>query len=121
MDKKIHVMIAYTFHIVLIVMSFAMMQSYYDALQISFLVLGCLYFIYWIIFNRKSYMPWDVYVHFGIGVFAQILLNCCEIIPKDGGWFSGLGQFFYIVFVVVHALVIGVANLILYFVNRKKR
>ena len=119
--KKLHIAIAYIFHIVLTVMSFAMMQSYYDTLQISFIILGCLYLIYWIICSRKSHMPWNVYFHFCFGVLVQILLNIYEIIPKDGGWFSGLGQFFYMIFVIVHALLIGLTNLISHFIDKKFR
>lgn len=98
-----------------------MMHSYYDTLQIIFLVLGILYLIYWIVCNRKSYMPWSVYFHFGVGALIQILLNECGIIPEDGGWFSGLGQFFYVIFVIVHAVVIGLTNLVLYGIAKRKK
>ena len=119
-QKKLHILIAYLFNAVLIVLSFLMMQSYYDSLQIIFLILSVLYIVYWIISSRKNYMPWVVYINFGVGVLAQILLNCCGIIPKDGGWFSGLGQYFYVVFVVVHAVLVGFINLILFLIHRKK-
>ena len=93
-----NILIVYAFHVVFIVMSFLMMQHYYDGLQIVFWVLGSIYLIYWIISNRKTYMPWSVYVHFVVGSLVQILLNNSGIILKDSGWFSGLGQFFYIIF-----------------------
>ena len=122
MNKKfLHIVTAYLFHIILIVMSCVMMHSYYDTLQIIFLVLGILYLIYWIVCNRKSYMPWIVYFHFGVGALIQILLNECGIIPEDGGWFSGLGQFFYVIFVIVHAVVIGLTNLVLYGIAKRKK
>ena len=122
MSKKfLHIVTAYLFHIILIVMSYVMMRSYYDTLQIIFLVLGILYLIYWIVCNRKSYMPWSVYFHFGVGALIQILLNECGIIPEDGGWFSGLGQFFYVIFVIVHAVVIGLTNLVLYGIAKRKK
>ncbi len=66
-------------------------------------------------------MPWSVYFHFGVGALIQILLNECGIIPEDGGWFSGLGQFFYVIFVIVHAVVIGLTNLVLYGIAKRKK
>lgn len=119
-NKFIHIIIAYVFHIALILMSFTMMQSHCSNLQTSFIVLGILYLIYWIICNRKSYMPWCVYLHFGVGVLVQIILNSCGIIPEDGGWFAGLGQFFYKMLVIIHAVIVGVANLILYVIQKRK-
>ncbi|MBQ4522904.1 MAG: hypothetical protein IJA10_08120 [Lachnospiraceae bacterium] len=120
-DKILHIIIAYVFHIVFIVMSFAMMQHYHDALLLAFIVLGILYLIYWIMCNRKSYMPWNVYGHFGVGVVVQVLLNTCGIVSEDGGLFSGLGQFFYVVFVVIHAVLVGLTNLILYVIHKKRK
>ena len=120
-NKTIHILIAYIFNIVLIIMSFFMMKSDYDALQISFLILGILYIFYWIICNRKSYMSWVVYLNFGIGVLAQLFLNYSGIIPKDGGWFSGLGQCFYMIFVAGHAVMVGVINLILYMIAKRRK
>lgn len=120
-NKTIHILIAYIFNVVLIVMSFFMMKSYYDSLMIIFLILGILYILYWIVCNRKSYMPWVVYINFGIGVLSQLFLNYFGIIPKDGGWFSGLGQFFYIIFVAGHAVIVGVINLILYMIAKRRK
>ena len=77
--------------------------------------------IYWIISNRKTYMPWSVYVHFVVGSLVQILLNNSGIILKDSGWFSGLGQFFYIIFLIGHTLLLGLANLILYVIAKRKK
>ena len=120
-NKTIHILIAYIFNVVLIVMSFFMMKSYYDSLMIFFLILGILYILYWIVCNRKSYMPWVVYINFGIGVLAQLFLNYFGIIPKDGGWFSGLGQFFCMIFVAGHAVIVGVINLILYMIAKRRK
>ena len=119
--KSMNILIVYAFHVVFIVMSFLMMQHYYDGLQIVFWVLGSIYLIYWIISNRKTYMPWSVYVHFVVGSLVQILLNNSGIILKDSGWFSGLGQFFYIIFLIGHTLLLGLANLILYVIAKRKK
>ena len=42
------------------------------------------------------------------------------MIPKDGGWFSGLGQLLYIIFLVGQTLLLGFVNLILYVIAKKK-
>ena len=118
--KSIHILIAYIFNIMFIVMSLLMMRSYYDSLQIAFIVLGVFYIIYWIICSRKSYMPWSVYLNFLAGVLAQVLLNRFGIIPEDSGLFSGLGQFFYVLFVIAHAMIVGVVNLILFVIAKRK-
>lgn len=119
-NKIIHIVIAYVFHIVFIVKSFVMMQQNYDILQIAYIVLGIMYLIYWIICNRKSYMTWDVYCHFAAGAVLQFLLNTCGVIPADGGFFSGLGQFAYAMLVVIHAVLVGLTNLILYVIYKKR-
>ena len=64
MPKKAHIITAYAFNIVMIIMSFALMESYVDGLLTSYIVLGCVYLLYWIVCNRKKYMPWSVYCHF---------------------------------------------------------
>lgn len=120
-EKFIHIIIAYIFNIILIVMSFAMMEQEYNQLQIAFIVLGVLYLIYWLVCNRKSYIPWMVYLHFGIGAVVQILLNSFGVVPEDGGFFPGLGQFFYVVLVVIHAVLVGIMNLILFLINKKRK
>ena len=117
--KKADILMAYAFHVVFIIMSFWLMQHHYDTLQTIFCVLGSIYLIYWIVGNRKNYMPWSVYVHFTVGALAQILLNSSGVIPKDSGWFSGLGQLLYVVFLVGHTSLLGLVNLILYVKNNK--
>ena len=119
--KKVNILIGYAFNIVFIVMSFLMMQHYYDRLQTIFCVLGSIYLIYWIIGNRTNYMPWSVYVHFTVGTLIQILLNISGVIPEDGGWFPGFGQFLYVVFFVGYTLLLGFVNLILYAIASLKR
>ena len=119
--KSVNILISYVFHSVFIIMSFLMMQDDCARLLTLFLLLGGIYLISWIIGNRKKYMPWSVYVHFIVGVLVQILLNKSGIIPKDGGLFEGLGQFFYIVFLIGHALLLGLVNLILFFIAKRKK
>lgn len=118
--KAIHIVIAYMYNIVFIIMSFVIMKHYSGELLITFIISGIVYLIYWIICSRKSYMPWCVYCHFLVGVVAQVLLNTIGVIPPDGGLFSGLGQFFYVVFVIALALIVGLVNLILFVIAKKK-
>ena len=119
--KKVNILIGYAFHVVFSVMSFLMMQHYYNALQTIFFVFGIIYLIYWIIGDRTNYMPWSVYVHFAVGTLIQILLNISGVIPEDGGWFPGFGQFLYVVFFVGYTLLLGFVNLILYAIASLKR
>jgi hypothetical protein len=118
--KKANILIAYAFHIAFIVMSFLLMHHYYDMLHTIFCFLGSIYLYYWIITNKKNYMPWSVYIHFTVGTLIQILLNIIGVIPKDGGWLSGLGQLMYIIFLVAHTLLLGFVNLILYVIAKRK-
>ena len=122
MKKKVfNIVLGYVFHIVFIVMSYFMMQSDYRNLQVTFIVAGIIYLLYWIISNIKSYMPWIVYLHFSIGAIIQIILNNCGFIPEDAGFFPGLGQFFYWILVAALVLLIGLANLILFIIDRYRK
>lgn len=113
------ILIVYVFHIICIVMSFWLMQYQYDTLQTIFFVFGGLYLVYWIISNRKRYMPWSVYVHFIIGTIIQIMLNISGVIPEDSGWFSGLGQLLYTIFLAGYTVLLGFGNLVLYAIAKK--
>ena len=122
MKKKVfNIVLGYVFHIVFIVMSYFMMQSDYGNLQVTFIVAGIIYLLYWIISNIKSYMPWIVYLNFAIGAIVQIILNNCDFIPEDAGFFPGLGQFFYWILVAALVLLIGLANLILFIIDRYRK
>lgn len=121
MTKKCtNIILAYIFNVLFIVMSFLMMESDYDVLQGTFLIVSSVYLIYWIVLNRKSYMPWAVYAHFVVGVAVQTALNYFGVIPKDGGWFSGLGQFIYIIILLILTALLGIANLILYAISKNR-
>ena len=120
-NKLIHIIIAYIFHIISIVMSIEMMKQDCNQLLITFIVMAIVYLIYWFIYNRKSYMPWIVYFNFLVGAVTQIILNNNGVVPEDGGMFSGIGQFFYVVLVVVHAAIVGIMNLILFMIDKKRK
>lgn len=119
-NKKINIIIAYIFNILLIFMSFFMMEQYVDELLLLFIIVGVIYLIYWIVCNIKRYMDWKVYKHLCIGVLIQILLNFSGIIPEDGGFLAGIGQAVYIVFLIIFVAIIGIINFIMYAIYRKK-
>ena len=122
MKKKVfNIVLGYVFHSVFIVMSYFMMQSDYGNLQVTFIVAGIIYLLYWIISNIKSYMPWIVYLNFAIGAIIQIILNNCGFIPEDAEFFPGLGQFFYWLLVAALVLLLGLANLILFIIDRYRK
>ena len=98
-----------------------MMPSDNGNLQVTFIVAGIIYLLYWIISNIKSYMPWIVYLHFSIGAIIQIILNNCGFIPEDAGFFPGLGQFFYWLLVAALVLLIGLANMILFIIDKHRK
>ena len=66
-------------------------------------------------------MPWIVYLNFAIGAIVQIILNNCGFIPEDAGFFPGLGQFFYWILVAALVLLIGLANMILFIIDRYRK
>ena len=116
--NKIQIIIAYVYHAIFILLGFLLMQGYYDALLIISFSADILYLIYWIVLNRKGHMAWIVYLNFVIGTVIEIILNRFGIIPGDGGFFPGLAQFFYIFLLLFHAVALGIANLILWLIDK---
>lgn len=120
-ENWVQIIVAYVYHAIFILLSFFMMESDYNALQIIACIAGILYLIYWIVFNRKGHMAWIVYLNFGIGTVIEISLNWFGIIPADGGmFFPGLAQFFYIVILLIHAALLGIANLTLWLIDIRR-
>lgn len=119
MNKTIfQTMIAYAYHAIFIFLAFLLMNHYYDAMFLITFIAEAIYFIYWIAVNRKTYMPWIVYLHFLIGAIVELVLHWRGIIPGDGGFLPGLAQFCYIWVLVIYVVMLGVANFILWFRNR---
>ena len=119
--KWIQIVIAYVYHVLFILLGFLLMNSEYNVLQVIFIVTGIIYFIYWIIINRKGYMPWIIYLHFAIGTVIELILNWYGIIPGDGGFFPGLAQLVYIFLLLFHVAALGIANLILWMIDKARR
>ena len=119
--KWIQIVIAYVYHVLFILLGFLLMNSEYNVLQVIFIITGIIYFIYWIIINRKGYMPWIVYLHFAIGTVIELILNWYGIIPGDGGFFPGLAQLVYIFLLLFHVAALGIANLILWMIDKARR
>ena len=119
--KWIQIVIAYVYHVLFILLGFLLMNSEYNVLQVIFIITGIIYFIYWIIINRKGYMPWIVYLHFAIGTVIELILNWYGIIPGDGGFLPGLAQLVYIFLLLFHVAALGIANLILWMIDKARR
>lgn len=101
MNKKIQLLCAYLFHVVLIFLGFFLLHEYADGFLITSGIFCLVYLIFYILSNRKSYIPWSLLLHHLIGSAAQFLLHYFEIIPSDGGmFFAGIGQFIYMMFAI---------------------
>lgn len=116
-----HIIIAAVFHLILIAMGFLPMRDRFDLMSVVLLGGTVIYIIYWCIVNRKQFLSWLVFLTFLLGSVLQIVLNYAAIIPTDTGLFSGFGQFFYTVYVVGAALLVGITNLILWLIDRHRR
>lgn len=101
MNKKIQILCVYLFHVGLIFLGFFLLHEYADGFLITAGIFYLVYLIFYILSNRKSYIPWSLLLHHLIGSAVQILLHYFEIIPSDGGmFFGGIGQFIYAFFAV---------------------
>lgn len=97
------------------------MQDYVDALLTVSIAVDIAYLVYWIVLNRKGHMSWIVYQHFLIGSAIELMLNWFGIIPEDVGlFFTGLGQFVYIYLLLIYAALIGIVNLILWLIDKRR-
>lgn len=117
-ENKIQIIIAYVYHAIFILLGFLLMQNYCDAMLSSFVIVGILYWIYWIVLNRKGHMAWIVYLNFVIGTVIELLLNGFGIIPEDGGFLPGLAQLCYMYLLVIHIAVLGITNLLLWLIDK---
>ncbi|MCH5255905.1 MAG: hypothetical protein J1D87_01380 [Lachnospiraceae bacterium] len=114
-EKKVQIIIAYLYHAFFILLGFILMMDAPDALLTIAIVADILYLVYWIVLNRRSHMPWIVYLHFVIGSAVEIILNWFGIIPADGWMMSDMGQAIYLLFVLpIHAAIILIVNLVLW-------
>ena len=116
-----HIISAAVFHLLLIAMGFLPIRDRFELMSVVLLGGTVIYIVYWCIVNRKQFLSWLVFLTFLLGAVLQIILNYAEIIPTDTGLFSGLGQFFYTVYVVGAALLVGITNLILWLIDRHRR
>lgn len=120
-ERNIQIIFVYLYHAFFILLGFMLMQEYVDGLLTTAVIADIVYVLYWLIFNinRERHMPWIVYLHFVSGSAIEIILNLFGIIPEDSGWFAGLGQFFYILLLLIHATLIGIINLALWLKSKK--
>lgn len=114
------VTVSYIFNALFIVLGFVMMEYYIDGFLVTYVIVGGLFLVFWILAYLKSYVPWKVFGHFCIGAGVQILLNYSGIIPRDAGWFSGLGQAVYIVGLIIQIVLMALINFIKLIIFRCK-
>ena len=119
-NKKVQISIAYVYHAIFIPLGFLLMRHYSDIFLTVCAVADILYLIYWIVLNRKGYMPWIVYLHFVIGTVIEIFFYASGIIPSTEGFISGIGSSFYILLLLFHAIAMGAANLILCSIDERR-
>ena len=118
-DNLLHIIVALAYHLIFFLATMLWMKDECVSLLIAALIGGVLYLIYWIIAGRRSYMPWIVYVAFFVGTAGQLLLNIVGVVPEDGyDFFVGLGQLFYEFEIAGIAILIGIANLIMFGITR---
>lgn len=100
MTKKSQILSVYLFHLILIGVGFFLLHQRTDAFLVTVCIIYGVYLIFYIVANCKTYIPWILLLHHLIGSVVQILLNYFEIIPPDGGFWGGIGQFVYAFFFV---------------------
>ena len=101
MTTRLQILFAYSFHAILIGLGFFVLHEAADGFLVTAAVLYGIYLLFYIVVNRKTYIPWILLLHHLIGSAVQILLHYFEIIPSDYSWpLGGLGQFLYITFAV---------------------
>lgn len=116
------IIIAYVFHTIIIVLDFLLMSDYQDGLMFTVMALDIAYLIYWIVMYRKSHMPWLVYLNFLIGSGIEAALYWWGLTSTDHRPFQGgLVQLTLIIFLVLHALLLGIANLVLWIIEIRRR
>lgn len=120
MTTRLQILFAYLFHAVLIGLGFFVLHEAADGFLVTAGILYGVYLIFYIVANRKTYIPWILLLHHLIGSAAQFLLHYFEIIPSDGGmFFGGIGQFIYAFFAVPGFFgVLMLTHSVLYLVNK---
>ena len=116
-----HIIIAYAFHAIIILLDFLLMSDYQDGLIFTVMALDVVYLIYWIVLNRKSHMPRLVYLNFVIGSGVEAALYWWGLTSTDHRPFNGdLEQLFLIIILAVHAALLGIANLVLWVLGKQR-
>ena len=117
-NKKIQILAAYVYHAVFILLGFLLILPYPLFLLWTFIAVGILYLIYWIVLNRKGYMGWAVYLNYVIGTVIEAFFYFLGIIPKETGMFANLGHAFYLILLFIFTVVLGIVNLILWLIDK---
>ena len=123
MKKTIaNIIIAYAFHAIIIALDFRIMHNYPDGLMYTVMAFDIVYLIYWIVLNRKSHMSWLVYLNFLIGSGVEAALYWWGLTSTDYRPFKGgLEQLALLIFLAIHAALLGIANLVLWILEIRRR
>ena len=118
----VQIIIAYAFHAIIIFLDFLLLHHYQDSMIIIAMALDIAYLIYWIVLYRKSHMPWLVYLNFLIGSAVEGSLywwglTSTDHRPFDGDW----GQLTLLIFLAIHAILLGIANLVLWIIEMRRK
>ena len=119
-----NIIIAYVFHAVIILLDFLLMRNRPGTLLLLVMALDIGYLIYWIVLNRKTYMPWLVFLNFLIGSGVEAALYWWGLTSTDQRPFYGQWEpMTLIIFLIIHALLLGIANFVLWLleIRRKKQ
>lgn len=119
-NKKIQILAAYVYHAVFILLGFLFILPHPVFLLKTFTAVSILYLIYWIVLNRKGHMAWAVYLNFVIGTIIEAFFYFLGIMPMETGIFANLGHAFYLIFLFIFTVVLGIANLILWLIDKHR-
>ena len=119
----LQILFAYLYHVIFIALGYLLMKDYPVTILYIFFPVSILYMIYWIVLNRKGYMPWSVYLNFSIGTFIEMIFYG-RLPPRIPGTLAVFDNFIFWMFIVIFTVVLGIANLILWLIDKlrhKKR
>lgn len=117
-NEQVKDKITYLYHAFLILMAFVKNDRNGDGeSSIIFLAVSGIYLMYWIIKNRKGYMPWRIYIDFWVGTVIQVILNLVIGYTNEHSW----GPFLYVFMLILYALLIGIVNWILWSIDKIRK
>lgn len=120
MSKRLQILFSYLFHATLIILGFFLLHERVDAFLVTVGIIYGVYLIFYIVVGCITYVPWVLLLHHAIGFAVDFLLHYTETIPPDSGFFSGLGQFIYLLSVPAYFALLALTHAFLYLIYRIK-